>query len=327
MKAVKKLYIQNIRSHTNLMIELSPKVTVITGSNGSGKTTLIEAIYLALQGSSFKGTDSELLRHNTPWWSINIEFDDENKRTIKFDPSKSSGRKQFVIDDKTMYRLMPKYHFPVVLDRFISQLNPQYKINLHKYERALKQRNNILKNNHINSDDLFVWDIAISEYGSYIIEQRIIFIEKLNSQLNDFYNKIANSSDTISIHYSNTYIGDIKQKILSELHAHIGKDRILGFTSIGPHRHDVIFQYNNSPALSVASRGEVRSIVLALKFLEVEIIKQITDIEPIILLDDVFSELDEDRQKSLLTPDTQIIITSTSAPSNIKSDTKIINLV
>jgi DNA replication and repair protein RecF len=329
------------------MIELSPKVTVITGSNGSGKTTLIEAIYLALQGSSFKGTDSDLLRHGSPWWNINIEFDDENKRTIKFDPSKSSGRKQFVIDDKTMYRLMPKYHFPVVLfepddlrllhgsptrrrqfiDRFISQLNQQYKIDLHKYERALKQRNNILKKSYINPDDLFVWDIAISEYGSYIIEQRIVFIEKLNSQLNDFYNKIANSSDTISIHYSHTYIGDIKQKILSELHTHAEKDKIVGFTSIGPHRHDVIFQYNNSPALSVASRGEVRSIVLALKFLEVEIIKQITDIKPIILLDDVFSELDIDRQNALSDTirDHQIIITSTHVLSG-SSNYKHINL-
>jgi len=140
---------------------------------------------------------------------------------------------------------------------------------------------------------------------------------------NEFYNRIANSKDIISIHYSHTYIGDIKQKLLNELHSHIEKDKILGFTSVGPHRHDVIFQYNNSPALSVASRGEVRSIVLALKFLEVDIIEQITGIKPIILLDDVFSELDQERQKSL--SDTirshQIVITSThilSDSSNYK---------
>ena len=346
MAVVTKLSVQNIRSHESLKIKLSPTVTVITGQNGSGKTSLLEALYIALQGTSFKGGDNDILKHDSPWWSINIDFKDGNNRLIKFDPARATGRKQFVIDGKTMYRLVPKYQHPVVLfepedlrllhgsptrrrqfiDRFICQLNPQYKKAIYKYERALKQRNNLLKKSYITSDDLFVWNIALSEYGSYIIEQRIIFIEKINSQLNEFYNKIANSKDIISIHYSHTYIGDIKQKLLNELHGHIEKDKALGFTSVGPHRHDVIFQYNNSPALSVASRGEVRSIVLALKFLEVDIIEQITDIKPIILLDDVFSELDESRQKNLLTTDAQIIITSTNAPSKIKAGAKTIRL-
>jgi DNA replication and repair protein RecF len=346
MAVVTKLTVQNIRSHDNLTIELSPTVTVITGSNGSGKTSLLESLYIGLQGSSFKGSDSEILRHDKPWWSIHIEFENDNSRLIKFDPIRPSGRKQFVIDDKVNYRLLPKYQHPVVLfepddlrllhgspsrrrqfiDRFICQLNPQYKTALHKYERALRQRNSLLKNRYISNDDIFVWNIALSEYGSYIIEQRIIFIEKLNSQLNDYYNKIANSKDIVSMHYSHTVIGDIKYKLLSEYHANVEKDKITGFTSSGPHRHDVIFKYNYSPALAVASRGEVRSIVLALKFLEVDIIEQITDIKPIILLDDVFSELDEDRQKSLLSPDAQIIITSTNAPSKLKTNTKIIRL-
>jgi len=343
MAIVTNLSVQNIRSHDSLKIKLSPTVTVITGQNGSGKTSLLESLYIALQGTSFKGGDNDVLRHDRPWWSISVDFKDDSSRLIKFDPTKVTGRKQFVIDGKTMYRLIPKHQHPVVLfepedlrllhgsptrrrqfiDRFIAQLNPQYKKSLYKYERALRQRNNLLKKSYITNDDLFVWNIALSEYGSYIIEQRIVFIEKLNSQLNEFYNRIANSKDIISIHYSHTYIGDIKQKLLNELHSHIEKDKILGFTSVGPHRHDVIFQYNNSPALSVASRGEVRSIVLALKFLEVDIIEQITGIKPIILLDDVFSELDQERQKSL--SDTirshQIVITSThilSDSSNYK---------
>ncbi len=334
MAVVTKLTVKNIRSHDNLSIELSPTVTVITGSNGSGKTSLLESLYIGLQGSSFKGSDGEILRHDKPWWSINVEFENDNSRLVKFDPVRPSGRKQFVIDDKINYRLLPKYHHPVVLfepddlrllhgspsrrrqfiDRFICQLNPLYKTALHKYERALRQRNSLLKNKYISNDDLFVWNIALSEYGSYIIEQRIIFIEKLNSQLNDYYNKIANSNDIVSMHYSHTVIGDIKQKLLSEYHAHTEKDKIIGFTSIGPHRHDVIFKYNNTEALAVASRGEVRSIVLALKFLEVDIIEQITDIKPIILLDDVFSELDDYRQNQLLNTNNQTIISSVKLP-------------
>lgn len=338
MVVVTKLSVQNVRSHDSFITTLSPSMTVITGQNGSGKTSLIEAIYVALQGSSFKGSDSDLLRKDCPWWRIDIGFKDNTKRTVKFDPSKLYGRKQFIIDEKTSYRLTPKYKYPVVLfepddlrllngspnrrrqfiDRFISQLDPLYGSTLHKYERALKQRNNLLKKPYISQDELFVWNIALSEYGAYIIQQRTVFIEQINSKLNDAYNDIAQSSDIVSVHYSHTSIGDVKQKLLSELHHYSNKDKLTGNTSVGPHRHDVIFQFNNSPALSIASRGEVRTIVLALKFLEVGIIEQITNIKPIILLDDVFSELDIDRQKAL--SDTirahQIIITSTHVLSD-----------
>jgi DNA replication and repair protein RecF len=340
MAVITKLAIQNIRSHSRYDVEFSPGVTVITGPNGSGKTTLLESLYISLQGTSFKGSDSEVLRNDSPWWKIDILFDDTQKRTIKFDPSRTSGRKQFVIDNKNHYRMPPKHKYPVVLfepedlrllhgspsrrrqfiDRFISQLNPLYGIALRKYERALRQRNNLLKRFNTPSDQLFAWDIALSEHGAYIIEQRIAFIEQINARLNNAYQEIAHSNDEVSVHYSHTYVGDIKQKILAELHAHLDKDRHIGSTSVGPHRHDVIFEFNYSPALTVASRGEVRTIVLALKFLEVDIIEQLSGFKPLILLDDVFSELDLERQTSL--SDTiryhQIVMTST----HILSDSK-----
>lgn len=334
MVVIKKLSVQNIRSHTNSTIELSNTTTVITGKNGSGKTSLIEAVYIGLQGSSFKSTDNDVLKKESPWWKIDIIFSDDTKRSITYNSEKLQSKKQFIVDDKITYRLPQKYKYPVVLfepddlrllngspvrrrqfiDRFIGQLDPQYSPILHKYERALKQRNNLLKNFNVSNDQLFVWDIAISEYGAYIIEQRIAFIEQINNTLNDAYDTIAGKKDKISVHYSHTFIGDIKQKILNELHTSSDRDKMLGNTTIGPHRHDIVFNFNNSPALSSASRGEVRTIVLALKFLEVDIIEKITGLKPLILLDDVFSELDEERQKSL--SDTirehQIIITSTN---------------
>lgn len=346
MAVVKKLSVKNIRSHNEFTINLSPTITVITGPNGSGKTSLIEALYIALQGSSFKGSDHDVLRHGLPWWRIDVEFDSKAKRTITFDPNLLTGRKKITVDDKIMYRLPIKYKYPVVLfepddlrllhgsptrrrqfiDRFISQLDPVYLNSLHKYERVLKQRNNLLKNSYVKSDELFAWDVTLSEHGSYIIEKRIAFIEQINNKLNDAYNIIAKSKDIVSVHYSNTYIGDIKQKILNDLHTHQERDKLLGFTSIGPHRHDVIFKYNDSPALDVASRGEVRSIVLALKFLEVDIIEQITDIKPIILLDDVFSELDDFRQNQLLISSNQTIISSVKLPDIGKKEVLVIEL-
>ncbi len=349
MTVVKKLSVQNIRSHDKFKINLSPTVTVIVGNNGSGKTSIIEAIYIGLRGTSFKGTDNDILRYNSPWWRIDIEFDNFIKRTITYNPELTTGRKKIVVGDKTMYRLPAKLKHPVVLfepddlrllhgsptrrrqfiDRFISQLDPMYQSAIHKYDRALKQRNNLLKKRGVGQNELFVWDIAISEYGAYIIEKRIAFIERINSKLNDQYNLIAMSHNIASVHYSNTYIGDIKQKLLNDLHSHIERDKSLGFTGTGPHRHDVIFKFNNYSALDVASRGEVRTIVLAIKFMEVEIIEQITNTKPIILLDDVFSELDASRRQAITKylKNYQTIITTTDADVVIKGFKKNTNLI
>lgn len=338
MAIVSKLAVHNVRSHEQYEVTLDKGVTVITGPNGSGKTTLLESIYVALQGSSFKGTDNDMLRADGPWWKIDIIFDGQDRRTVKFDPAKTTSRKQFVVDGKTTARLAPKNKYPIVLfepedlrllngsparrrqfiDRFISQLNPLYGVSLRKYERALRQRNNLLKRFQVSSDELFAWDITLAEHGAYLIEQRIAFIEKIQSQLNDAYHDIAASNDEVSVHYSHTFVGDVKQKILAELNAHVEKDKIVGNTSVGPHRHDVIFELNHSPALSNASRGEVRTIVLALKFLEVAIIEQLTGLKPLILLDDVFSELDIERQKALSdkTREHQIVMTSTHVLSD-----------
>ncbi len=340
MTSIKKVRVQNLRSHKDYIIEFSPEVTIITGANGSGKTTLLEAIHLTLQGSSFKGSDGELLKKDLLWWRIDTEFTNSEIRTIKFDSQKVTSRKQFTIDNKTTARIPQKNKYPVVLfepedlrllhgsptrrrrfiDIFISQLNPLYGPTLRKYERALKQRNNVLKSlakNHLSSQDdtLFAWNVSLAEHGAFIIEQRIAFIEQINQNLTKIYQEIAGTNDDVSVHYSHTFVGDIKQKLLNELHAHTNKDIYLGSTSVGPHRHDVIFEINTSPALSVASRGEARTIVLALKFLEVDIIEQLIDKQPIILLDDVFSELDATRQK-LLTSQLkghQIIITSATS--------------
>lgn len=335
MTSVTTLHVRHIRSHGEYSIQLSPEVTIITGANGSGKTSLLEAIYISLQGTSFRGSDADLLQKESPWWKIDVVLNDQQARTIKFDPAKAPSRKQFVIDSKTTARIPQKAKHPVVLfepedlrllhgsptrrrqfiDRFISQLNPLYGPSLRKYERALKQRNNLLKSAYISDDQLFAWNVALAEHGAYIIEQRIAFIEQLNQNLAQLYRDIAGTHDDVSIHYSHTFVGDIKQKLLNELHAHLERDRYLGNTSVGPHRHDVIFQINNSPALSTASRGEARTIVLSLKFLEVDIIEQLTGKTPIVLLDDVFSELDATRQKLLTShlKGHQIIITSATS--------------
>ena len=337
MAIVTSLAVYNFRSHEAFSFSPSPTTTVITGANGSGKTTLIEAIYIALRGRSFRGSDGDVLMNGTPWWRLELVLDDQ-KRQVTFDPDKNTKKKQFVVGDKIQARLLEKDKYPVILfepddlrllngspsrrrrfiDTFISQINPNYAQAFRRYERALKQRNSLLKKSGVSRDDLFAWDIALSDYGAYIIEQRIIFTEKINSSLTDTYNRVAHSPDTVSVHYSHTLIGDGKQKLLSELHQNLARDIAIGSTTTGPHRHDIIFKFNDSPALSIASRGEVRTILLALKFIEVEITEELTGNKPIILLDDVFSELDPARQEALSSTinSHQIIITSTHTVSD-----------
>lgn len=334
MPPVSKLAVQNIRAHEHFILDVSPNVTVITGQNGSGKTSLLEAIYTAFRGSSFKGTDKEMLRQGGDWSRIDVGFSDGSKRSVKFDPARASGKKQFIVNDKTSYRLAEKDKLPVVLfepddlrllhgsparrrlfiDRFISQIDPQYAVSIRRYERALRQRNALLKSGG-SPDDLFAWNVSLSDYGAYVIESRVQFIEQINKHLNDEYQVIARNDDTVSVHYSHTIVGDVKARLLGELEAGLARDQLLGYTSVGPHRHDLSFVFNGSPALSVASRGEARTIILALKLIEVETIAKLSGVRPLVLLDDVYGELDDSRQKNLSSIlNSQIIITGTVSP-------------
>lgn len=328
------LRIQSVRSHDAYEMEFSPQTTLITGKNGAGKTTLLESIYIALQGKSFRGVDTEILGRDKLWYRIDLTENGDEQRTVKFIPAQRSGRKQFVIRGKTHYRLPAPLRYPVVLfepddlrlltgsparrrdfiNHSISQVDPRYHTALLRYERALKQRNNLLKQSRASYDELFVWNVALSEYGAYIIHERTLFIEKLNQKIEQRYRAIAGTDDTLSIHYSHTRISDIKQKLLNELIANSRKDQLLGYTTVGPHRHDLSFLFNDKPADQTASRGEIRTTILALKFIEAELIEELTSNPPILLFDDVFSELDETRQDRLANQtDYQIIITTTSA--------------
>ena len=330
---LKTLRVQNFRTHSDFILEIGEKSTLISGANGSGKTSLLEAIYFTLQGTSFRSSDKEILRNDgSSWFRIDLKDSKDSLRTVTFDNSLTSSKKQFLIDGNKKARLSANLRVPVVLfepedlqllsgspnrrrnflDHFLAQIYPSFQLALSRYNKALKQRNNLLKSDNFSKIELFPWDLMLAEYGSEIISKRCEFIKLLNSKIENIYAEISGVKDSIEIQYLGDNVS--KSEILAILSRNVERDKILGYTSFGPHKHDIQFIFNGKPAQNVASRGENRSLVLALKFIETDILAELTGKRPIVLLDDVFSELDNERQKLLTKHFSkyQTIITSTN---------------
>ena len=330
---LKTLRVQNFRTHSDFILEIGEKSTLISGANGSGKTSLLEAIYFALQGTSFRSSDKEILRNDgSSWFRIDLKDSKDSLRTIIFNDAVQKSKKQFLVDGNKKARLSANLRIPVVLfepddlqllsgsptrrrnflDYFLSQIFPSFQLALARYNKALKQRNNLLKRDNVSKDELFPWNLMLAEYGAEIISKRQDFLDLLNSKIEEVYFEISGVKDEIKIDYLGEKVS--KNEILAILSENIERDKILGYTNFGPHKHDIQFIFNKKPAQNVASRGENRSLVLALKFIETDILADLTSKRPIVLLDDVFSELDDDRQKLLTKHFSkyQTIITSTN---------------
>ena len=336
MNIIKQISLKNFRCHNEFELDCNKATTLIIGENGSGKTSVLEAVYLALRGKSFKGVDKEILKRGADFYRAEIELIDTRKIIIRFDGVK----KEFEVDGKKSLRLPKKNRYPVVLfepddiylissspsrrrdyfDELFKQINDNYGSILSKYNKALKQRNDLLKDEIINRDDLFSWNVMCANYGTELIRQRVWNLEKINSRMTDIYRNIANNNDNCSIRYLGTEVDE--NEYLKNLENSFNKDSVLGYTSFGVHRDDYEFVFNGKRADGSASRGENRSMILALKFIEARILEQEIGKKPVVLLDDIFSELDETRQKHLINnfKDYQMIITSTAVPQKMHID-------
>jgi len=208
-------------------------------------------------------------------------------------------------------------------DELFKQIDENYGGVLGKYNKALRQRNDLLKNEVVSKDDLFSWNIMCANYGVELIRWRIDNLEKINDKITDTYRNIANNTDSCSIKYLGVDVDE--NEYLKKLEENFERDRILGYTSFGVHRDDYEFVFNNKKADGSASRGENRSIILSLKFIEAQILENEVGKKPVVLLDDIFSELDEKRQKHLINnfKNYQMIITSTAVPSDMRVDMKL----
>ncbi len=333
--------LRNFRSHQSLKLDFSPKTNVIIGPNGSGKTNILEAILMLGCGKSFRAHDSAVIRFKQAATKVTAESAD-HKRAIKLE-LKADGKvdKNFLVDEKKYKRLSFHKTAAVVLfepnfmqlisrgpelrrdyfDGVLSRTQIEYQTLLNIYRRTLAQRNSLLKQPLVPTDQLFVWDIKLSELAAKIVTQRLRFTDELNQKLSRIYSEIAGSAQTIKIHYiTATNTKDYANNLLSGLQKNRKKDAERGFTSLGPHRDDFGFLINHEAAVMSASRGENRTLLLALKIVEASLVESARGHKPILLLDDVFSELDETRQTRLVEyfKHNQVVITTTTITPLIK---------
>lgn len=333
---INSVRLQHFRSYKDRTFELEAGVNIIVGPNASGKTNLLEAIAVLARGGSFRARDGELVSFGQPWSRLDGQFNN-HQRTWKLQLKDESLDKQIDIDQKTHRRLGLDKTVPLVyfepthlsqltrgpqerrayIDELLELTQPEFKRLNNAYKRTLAQRNNLLKRGRIQaSQQLFVWDVRLGDLGSQIAQSRQSLVERLNKDLPKTYSKIAGKKSTAQISYQAQFpVASYGSKMVARLQNSLETDLARGFTGAGPHREDIVFILNGHPVGPTASRGEVRSLLLALKTLELKLVEESRDQRPIFLLDDVFSELDGSRRKALVSTlkNYQAIITTTDA--------------
>lgn len=343
-----KLQLENFRNYESYLYEfdMEKPLVLILGENGKGKTNLLEAIYLLSLGRSFRTNHPDnLIKWEKDFFRCFCTVESQNetfqlevgysnhpvqkknykKNDVRLKNSEYLGNLLTVLfhpEDLNMLYLSPAYRRNY-LDIMLCQVDKNYLFALAQYKKILKQRTVLLysirdhrfKKLPVENllDDLSSWDEQLVKFGLEIIEKRQKLVDFLNQKLTKIYQNIAGQNDEITVKYLKSATPDYQM----ELESMRDKDIRDAKTNIGPHRDDLKFCINNLAILSTASRGEFRTLLLALKLAEIDFIKEKTGILPILLLDDVFSELDQKRALHLLdaVKDHQTIIATTDLRS------------
>lgn len=342
-----KLQLQNFRNYEKFEIKFDKgkDINLIVGENGQGKTNILEAIFLLATGKVFREADQEnLIKWEQDFFIVKGVFDNEKdqeefgifystyprkEKVLKINEVETKyidylGKIPVVLfhpKDMNMLTMEPDLRRKY-LNLILSQTDKYYLEAIVSYTKILKQRNTLLEKifeKESSEKELDVWDEKLSKEAAYVIEARAKFCEYLNSHIQKNYQKISSSKEKIEVTYKSS-ISDtqniesaFKQKLLLKR----DKDIRFGTTTIGPHREDVKFLIDGHTIESSASRGETRTVLIALKLSEIAYIEKIKKTSPILLLDDVLSELDDTRQKNLLSSikNCQTFITATKDTS------------
>lgn len=332
---IKSLELDHFRNYDSLSMTFDSGTNILYGDNAQGKTNILEAIYLSATTKSHKGSkDRDIVNFAAEEAHIRtyIEKDGlENRVDMHLRKNKSKGiaiNGQKIKKAADLLGLLNVVFFspedlsiikngPAERRRFVDmelcQLDSFYLYNLNNYNKIVNQRNKLLKELYYNpglKDTLSIWDSQLLSYGSKIIERRIAFVEQLNDIIYEIHRKLSGNKEELRICYEpDVTLEEYEQKLQS------GQERDIRLkqTSTGPHRDDFSFLAGNIDIRKFGSQGQQRTAALSLKLSEIELVKKITKDTPVLLLDDVLSELDSNRQNYLLNSigDIQTIITCT----------------
>jgi DNA replication and repair protein RecF len=334
MQIIKNVRIKNFRSHSDFAMDFAEDVTLIVGKNGTGKTSILEAVYLLLAGTSFKSADHEIIKTGESELFAELgKIDGLAHRVVIGERDKN-----FKVGEQKSKRLPAKYRYPIVLfepddlnlihrsptsrrdyfDRLFSGLDLGFGRAVSRYKKALAQRNRLLKSGFATRENLYAWDALLATYGIEILTKRAFGATAINNRLSDVYNTISDAPARVQLQYAGRVLDE--QEYFRTLEANFARDIAVGATTFGPHRDDFVYTFNGKPAEATASRGENRTIIIAQKFIEAEGHAEYRNLAPLILLDDVFSELDDKRQTALMSnfSSHQIIITAVAPPPKLE---------
>ena len=325
---VQELTAKNFRNYSSLNITFTPGINFIIGNNGVGKTNILEAISITSNIKTFRNIhDSEVIKWNEDSYYCAAVVGESDDRLFEVGCTVADDKikKKLKIDGKEMKNAGDYYgRFLTVtlspidiniingapearrrfFDSVISKIDPDYFKNLNEFKRILASRNRILKeikSNNISRSQLDVWDSLFSEKASSITRRRYAFIENFNSVFRDFYGNIAESDDPPGLSYDSTTERDDPPAIQEQLERMRQKDIILGSTGIGPQRDDFILENGNRNRFTnYASQGQRRTAAVTLKIAECIMIEKVMGKKSVILVDDIFSELDEKRRSKMI---------------------------
>ena len=332
---IKSIELAGYRNYDFLNMQFDKGTNILYGDNAQGKTNILEAIFMAATTKSHRGSkDREIVNFDREEAHIRTFLEKEGVETRVDMHLRKSKSKGIAIDGQKIKKaadllgLCNVVFFspedlgiikngPVERRRFVDmelcQLDSFYLYNLNHYNKIVNQRNKLLKDMYMNpslKETLGIWDMQLVSFGSKIIERRKLFAEQLNDIIYDIHRKLSGDRENLVIHYEpDVEIEDFEQKLRQNQE----KDIRSKMTSTGPHRDDFSFMIENVDIRRYGSQGQQRTAALSLKLSEIELVKKITKDNPILLLDDVLSELDSNRQNYLLNSigDIQTIITCT----------------
>ena len=343
---IKELKLKNYRNYKDLTIDFDERVNLITGQNAQGKTNLIESLYMSSMGRSFRtARDSEMIMFGEDSSYIKVlaqkEYTDTKVEIVLRPDSRKAVKKDgtvvrrtadlldniiivvFSPDDLRIVKDEPEKRRKFI-DRELSQIKPAYFDAYMKYRRALMERNSYLKNDKIEESMLDIWDDGLIRYGAVIMKYRDDFIKELSDISGNIHSSITNGKEKVRLKYDPDIdlAGDIKTQeefISRQLIASRENDIRRRTTTRGPHKDDISFIIDNINVRNFGSQGQQRTSALSLKLAELEIIRKETGENAILLLDDVMSELDEERREYLIRAlsENQIFITTTDIDDSL----------